>query len=171
MPRRALEEVVIRTLGEIGIEATREPGLTGVWVNGAKVCAIGVKLSRWVSMHGLALNVFPDLDHFESIVPCGIADKPVTSIARLLSMEEDDPRVLATLSEQLHRLMLRHFAAVFAVQLEMEEDVEVSVRGALAEKAAAERARVKMSLRDGTRGVRLNVAATYDREDEKWRGP
>lgn len=113
---RALEEVVIRTLHSLGLPAEREPGLTGVWVNGAKACAEGVKLSRWVTMHGLALNVHTDLSDFQHIVPCGIGDRPVTSVAeqlRAAGTPEDD---LPTL-EDVQRLLLGHFADVFECQL------------------------------------------------------
>lgn len=79
---RALEQVVIDTLEGFGIASSREPGATGVWVDGAKVCAMGVHMSRWVSSHGFALNVETDLKYFQYIVPCGL-DKPVTSLRRL----------------------------------------------------------------------------------------
>lgn len=87
---RSLEEVVIRTLDRFGIKAGRIKGYTGVWIEGPsahrKVCAIGVHLSRWVSMHGIALNVAPDLTHFQGIVPCGISEenKSVTSMSQEL---------------------------------------------------------------------------------------
>jgi len=81
---RDLEEVIIQTLAEYAIQAGRVAGLTGVWVNGAKVAAIGVKVSRWVTMHGFAFNVNMDLNYFGNIIPCGITHKPVTSMARLL---------------------------------------------------------------------------------------
>jgi lipoyl(octanoyl) transferase len=81
---RFLEEAVIKTLKEFKLEAGRIPGLTGVWIdidnNPRKICAFGVKTSRWVTMHGLALNVNPDLKYFNNIVPCGIQDKAVTSL-------------------------------------------------------------------------------------------
>lgn len=80
---RSLEEAVIRTLGSYGIKAGRMAGLTGVWLTDGlprKICAMGVKSSRWVTMHGLALNVNVDLSFFELIVPCGINDKAVTSM-------------------------------------------------------------------------------------------
>lgn len=80
---RRLEGSVIDTLAAFGLTGVRVPGRTGVWVGDAKVAAIGVAARRWVSYHGLALNVDPNLDHFRLIVPCGIADKPVTSMARL----------------------------------------------------------------------------------------
>ena len=78
---RQLEEVVIQTLGVYGLKGDRIPGLTGVWVEGYKVAAIGIKVSRWVTMHGFALNVCPELDGFRQIVPCGIADRPVGRMA------------------------------------------------------------------------------------------
>lgn len=77
---RQLEAVLILTLAEFGVKAERLPGLTGVWVGNYKLAAIGIKVSRWVTMHGFALNVCPDLTGFEAIVPCGIADKLVGSL-------------------------------------------------------------------------------------------
>lgn len=79
---RQLEEVVIQTLAALDILATRQPGLTGVWVGDTKLAAIGIKVSRWITMHGFALNVCPDLAGFEAIVPCGIADKSVGCVAQ-----------------------------------------------------------------------------------------
>jgi len=85
---RALEEAIILTVAEFGIKAGRIPGLTGVWVDhdnpskARKICALGVKTSRWVTMHGFALNVNTDLTYFGYIVPCGISDKAVTSMAQ-----------------------------------------------------------------------------------------
>lgn len=81
---RQLEEVLIRVLAIYGLEGDRLPGLTGVWLEGRKVGAIGIKVSRWITMHGFALNVCPDLQGFEAIVPCGIADKPVGSLAQFV---------------------------------------------------------------------------------------
>jgi len=91
---RFLEEAVIRTLAEYDIIAERVEGLTGVWVDGTKpkarkICAMGVKCSRWVTMHGMALNVKSDLSYFKNIVPCGINDKAVTSIQNELGKEID----------------------------------------------------------------------------------
>ena len=82
---RDLEEVLIRLLTRFGVEGRRSAGLTGVWVGDEKIAAIGVAVSRWVTYHGFALNVTPDLGHFGLIVPCGIRDKGVTSLARLLA--------------------------------------------------------------------------------------
>ncbi len=78
---RRLEEVLIRTLAHFGLEAGRDPGNTGVWVNDAKIAAIGVRVTRSVTKHGFALNVSPDLEYFAGIVPCGIFDRGVTSMA------------------------------------------------------------------------------------------
>lgn len=92
---RFLEEAVILTLKNLGIEAGRVDGLTGVWVNykeaanARKICAMGVKTSRWVTMHGLALNVAADLSYFQNIVPCGIVDKAVTSMDKELGHTPD----------------------------------------------------------------------------------
>lgn len=81
---RDLEEVLIRVLARFGVEGRRAEGMTGVWVGGEKVAAIGVAIRRWVTWHGVALNVCPNLDHFGLIVPCGIRGRGVTSLARLL---------------------------------------------------------------------------------------
>lgn len=101
---RALEEVIIRTLAAYGLPGRREDGLTGVWVDGAKIAAIGVRISRpggahgdWVTGHGLALNVATDLSWFQRIVPCGIPDRPVTSMAALMP----DPPSLLDVADRL----------------------------------------------------------------------
>jgi lipoate-protein ligase B len=102
---RNLEEALIRALHDFGIEAGRIPPHTGVWVGNEKIAAIGVKASKWVTQHGFALNVDPNLDHFQGIIPCGIHDKGVTSMARLLGrpiiLEEIKPAVVHHLSEVL----------------------------------------------------------------------
>jgi lipoyl(octanoyl) transferase len=81
---RNLEEALIRTLSALGIASGRSPGQTGVWVGDEKIAAIGVEVRRWVARHGFALNVTTDLSHFDWIVPCGIADKGVTSVEKVL---------------------------------------------------------------------------------------
>ncbi len=92
---RFLEEAVILTLKDYGIESGRVKGATGVWIDGdnplkaRKICAIGVKLSRWVTMHGFALNVNTDLDYFDNIIPCGISNKSVTSLQKELGQLQD----------------------------------------------------------------------------------
>ena len=84
---RDLEEVLIRTAGDYGIDAGRVEGLTGVWVGREKLAAIGVRIARWVTSHGFALNVTTDLENFSLIVPCGIADRGVTSLQRLVGRD------------------------------------------------------------------------------------
>jgi lipoyl(octanoyl) transferase len=86
---RDLEEVLIRASAEFDVEAGRVPGLTGVWVGGAKIAAIGVRISRWITSHGFAFNVATDLSHFDLIVPCGIRDRGVTSLSLLLGRPVD----------------------------------------------------------------------------------
>jgi lipoyl(octanoyl) transferase len=81
---RTLEQVIINFLSELGIEAKRKESLTGVWIEDRKIAAIGIKISRWITMHGFALNVCTDLNYFDGIVPCGIKDKSVTSIEKEL---------------------------------------------------------------------------------------
>ncbi|NEO83966.1 MAG: lipoyl(octanoyl) transferase LipB [Spirulina sp. SIO3F2] len=81
---RQLEAVIIVVLAKYGVQGERMSGLTGVWVEGYKVAAIGIKVKRWVTMHGFALNVCPDLTGFKQIVPCGIADRPVGSLAQFV---------------------------------------------------------------------------------------
>ncbi|MCI0707496.1 MAG: lipoyl(octanoyl) transferase LipB, partial [Ignavibacteriae bacterium] len=84
---RYLEETIILALREFDIEASREEGMTGVWVDGEKIAAIGVKVSRWITMHGFALNVNTDLSKFDRIIPCGIFHRGVTSMQRILGRE------------------------------------------------------------------------------------
>jgi lipoyl(octanoyl) transferase len=105
---RQLEEVLIQLLGVYGLKGDRVAGMTGVWLEGRKVAAIGIKVSRWITMHGFALNVCPDLSGFERIVPCGIADKPVGSLAQFI------PDITV---EQVRLDVAASFAAVFDVQL------------------------------------------------------
>lgn len=94
---RRLEEVIINTLAKYDLEAYRIPGLTGVWLEGKKVAAIGIKVRRWITMHGFALNVCPDMNGFEQIIPCGIVDKSVGSLAEFISdITVDQVRVNVT---------------------------------------------------------------------------
>ncbi len=104
---RDLEEVIIRTLAAYGIRGTRQEKMTGVWVNDEKIAAIGIKVSRWVTMHGFAFNVKPDLSFFDRIIPCGIFHKGVTSMENILSKEIDINEV----AQQL----IKSFAEVFHV--------------------------------------------------------
>ena len=84
---RSLEQLIIDTLAEYGITAERKVGLTGVWVGDEKVAALGVRVTRWVTMHGFALNVTPDLIYYSGIIPCGIFEYGVTSMAKLVTNE------------------------------------------------------------------------------------
>lgn len=104
---RYLEEAIILTLDEYGIKAGRVEGLTGVWIDGEdpdkarKICAMGVKCSRWVTMHGFAFNVNADLDYFGNIIPCGIDDKAVTTMEAELGAPQDIEKVKARLLTNL----------------------------------------------------------------------
>ena len=111
---RYLEEVIIRTCSDYGIEAGRIEGLTGVWAGNEKICAMGIKCSRWVTMHGFALNVNTDLSYFNHIVPCGIENKAVTSLSKLLDKRIDEADV--------KKVILRHFTDVFSVSLVEDTD-------------------------------------------------
>jgi lipoyl(octanoyl) transferase len=95
---RDLEEVLIRTAGRFGLAATRVPGMSGAWVDNRKLAAIGVRISRWITSHGFALNVTTDLRYFDFIVPCGIADRGVTSleerVGRSVSMADTESVVV-----------------------------------------------------------------------------
>ena len=101
---RTLEQAVMATLGEFGIDIHGGHRPTGVWVDDAKIAAIGVKISRGVTMHGLALNVNPDLSYFDNIVPCGMIDISVTSMSTLLSKDLDVREVLPSVVRCFERL-------------------------------------------------------------------
>ena len=106
---RYLEEAVILTLADYGIESTRSDGETGVWLDvggekARKICALGVRSSRWVTMHGFAFNVNCDLSYFGNIIPCGIVDKSVTSMQKELSKEVDIQEVQHKLKGHLKKL-------------------------------------------------------------------
>jgi len=107
---RSLEEVIIRTIGYYGIKGDRLPGAAGVWLDpdnpakARKICAMGVRCSRWVTMHGFALNVNTDLRYFDYIVPCGLTDKGVTSIQRELGREVDMEEVKGLLKEEFGKV-------------------------------------------------------------------
>lgn len=112
---RSLEEVIIRTLADYGIKGERSEGETGVWLDvgtpfARKICAMGVRASRWVTMHGFALNVNTDLGYFDNIIPCGIRGKAVTSLNIELSKEKVD-------TEEVKRYILKHFEEIFGVSI------------------------------------------------------
>ena len=111
---RFLEEIVIRTLAEYSIESARINGQSGVWLDAdtskaRKICAVGVHLSRWTTMHGFAFNVNTDLNYFNNIVPCGITDKGVTSMAKELGKEID--------MNEVKMKLLKHFKELFEAEL------------------------------------------------------
>lgn len=120
---RQMEEVLIATLADLGIEAGRSAGATGVWVGDAKVAAIGLHLSHWVSMHGFALNLDLDLAPFGWIVPCGLTGRPVTSIAALSGRSPDRAAI--------ERLVTRHAASGFGRTpvLKSSEELESALAG------------------------------------------
>tara|TARA_R110002111_G_scaffold115640_1_gene176653 strand:+ start:18304 stop:19002 length:699 start_codon:yes stop_codon:yes gene_type:complete len=108
---RFLEEIIILTLGEYGLKAVRSPGETGVWLDvgtpfARKICAMGVRASRWVTMHGFALNVNANLGYFDNIIPCGIRGKAVTSLNNELSVKNVD-------EADVKRKLLKHFEVLF----------------------------------------------------------
>ena len=127
---RKLEEALIRTCGDLGVVTERIAGLTGVWTQetpAAKIAAIGVHISRAVTSHGFALNVSTNLDYFKLIVPCGITDKPVTSLAREMG-RDNHPRKLPSL-EEVAQLVSRNFGRVFAAQTLWLESLDALVAG------------------------------------------
>ena len=109
---RGIEEVIIETLNEFSIKAERSAGETGVWIdtknNPRKICAIGVKTSRWVTMHGFALNVNNDLSYFDHIVPCGIANKKVTSMKNELNVDID--------KSEVKKIIIKNFTKIFGMK-------------------------------------------------------
>lgn len=112
---RFLEEAIILTLAKFGVEAERFPGYTGVWIDATipekarKICAMGVRCSRWVTMHGFAFNINTDLTYFKNIVPCGIKDKDVTSLERELGHKVDINEVKDILKEEIRKLFEMQF--------------------------------------------------------------
>ena len=111
---RCLEEVVIQTLNEFGIKSERSPDETGVWIepkqiSARKICAMGVKASRWVTMHGFALNVDNDLSYFENIIPCGISNKSVTSITNEIANQVD--------KYDVKEKIIKNFENIFSAKL------------------------------------------------------
>jgi lipoate-protein ligase B len=113
---RDLEEVLIRTIADFGVAGKRIAGLTGVWVGNEKIAAIGVRIARWITSHGFALNVNTDLSYFEMIVPCGITDKGVTSLSRLVGRSIDTREVAQTTA--------LNFGKIFGREMEFAPDDE-----------------------------------------------
>ena len=94
---RSLEQVIIDTLFDYNITANRKNGLTGVWYNNEKIAALGVRVSRWITMHGFSLNVNPDLNHYKNIIPCGIFEHGVTSMSNILNKHVEYEHVKKTI--------------------------------------------------------------------------
>lgn len=113
---RDLEEVIIRTLAEYGITGYRDESFTGVWVGEAKIAAIGVKVSHWVTMHGFALNVNTDLSYFDRIIPCGIFHKGVASLENILGRQIS--------IEEVSQKITCHFSEVFGAEMIEGESTE-----------------------------------------------
>ena len=114
-----LEEVIIRTLADLSIEACRDSQNIGVWVGDEKIAAIGIRVKRWITMHGLALNINPALEHFSFINPCGIVDKNVTSISRVLGHDVAMDTVIESLA--------RHFSEFFDISLEWGDSKTLTI--------------------------------------------
>ena len=104
---RELEQLIIDVLKEYDINAERKKGLTGVWVKGKKIAALGVRISKWVTMHGFSLNINPDLKYYQGIIPCGIKDYGVTSMADLLGNDVPD-------MSEIKDILVKHFIAIFS---------------------------------------------------------
>lgn len=137
---RRIEESLIRTCGDLGVVTGRVPGLTGVWTEdtpAAKIAAIGVHISRAVTSHGFALNVTTNLDYFKLIVPCGIADKPVTSLGREMEQHSVSNQKEPPGLEQMAELVSRNFGRVFEAQTLWMESLD-SLLSLSAESAAEE---------------------------------
>ncbi len=121
---RGLERAIIQALSEFGVNARQDPGYTGVWVGEEKIAAIGVKVSRGVTMHGFALNVNPSLEYFEGIIPCGIEGRAITSIAKILG----SPVELVRVEDSIVRAFQDEFGGSFIkVSLEKLECLKTTV--------------------------------------------
>ena len=101
---RALEQVIISTLEQYDISSSRKDGMTGVWVQDDKICAMGVRLSRWVSMHGFALNIEPDMKYYDGMIPCGIQEFGITSLYELLDEDIDIYEVMDIITQNFFKI-------------------------------------------------------------------
>ncbi|SUZ91127.1 uncharacterized protein METZ01_LOCUS43981 [marine metagenome] len=108
---RTLEQIIIDTLSEFNIQADRKNGLTGVWYKNEKIAALGVRVSKWITMHGFSLNINPDLNYYKSIIPCGIFEYGVTSMSKILNEEVDKELVKSALKIKfLDQFNINHLA-------------------------------------------------------------
>ena len=96
---RSLEEIIILTLKDYGISSSRKDGMTGVWIEDDKICAMGVRISRWVSMHGFALNLNPEMKYYDGMIPCGIQEFGITSLSELLNENIDINEVIESITK------------------------------------------------------------------------
>lgn len=119
---RYLEEIIIRTCSDYGILAQRKEGMTGVWIGEEKICAMGIRCSRWVTMHGFALNVNTNLEYFNHIIPCGIRNKAVTSLSKCTGCYIEP--------DEVKKRIVNHFADLFKAKLfrinSDERDLQIS---------------------------------------------
>ena len=108
---RTLEQIIIDTLSEFNIQADRKNGLTGVWYKNEKIAALGVRVSKWITMHGFSLNINPDLNYYKSIIPCGIFEYGVTSMSKILNEDVDKESVKSALKIKfLDQFNINHLA-------------------------------------------------------------
>ena len=108
---RTLEQIIIDTLSEFNIQANRKNGLTGVWYKNEKIAALGVRVSKWITMHGFSLNINPDLNYYKSIIPCGIFEYGVTSMSKILNEDVDKESVKSVLKIKfLDQFNINHLA-------------------------------------------------------------
>ena len=114
---RSIEQVILDTLTNIGISANRIQGLTGIWVEDKKICALGVKITRWVTMHGFALNVSTNLDYFQHIIPCGLKNRGVTSISEILG------NIIAL--KDVYKYLITNFEKVFNVKIVTQQSTAI----------------------------------------------
>ncbi len=162
---RKLEEVLIRACAEFGVAADRVPGMTGVWADAErKIAAIGVHISRGVTSHGFALNVTTDLECFKMIVPCGIADKPVTSMEQELAGKEHRPLEVDAVSNAI----TRQFGNVFGMQILWLESLDALLRiGEEADEAEPENQDDRLREPEELKRMREELEKTK-RDDVSW---
>ncbi len=127
---RELEEVIIQTLISYGVRGERHPKFTGVWVGNEKIAAIGIKVSRWVTMHGFAFNINTDLNYFGKIIPCGISDKGVTSLEKILGQKQSIEEVKKNLMDNFMKIFNYHeFIVSYSIKEFSKSQIEKLLEG------------------------------------------
>ena len=106
---RSLESVIIKSLNEYGIKSSRKDGMPGVWVDDEKICAMGVRISRWVTMHGFALNINPNMKYFDGMIPCGIQSYGVTSLSEILNKDFSHKDLVKIIKEKFNQIFVDKF--------------------------------------------------------------